>query len=323
MSRANAFPVYFLINQQTHLLDMAGPCQAFHEASERTGQFDLHYISFDTDASCHQGLTLSNLQRPPAQLPAGAIVVVCASKYQPGVYTDESSEKSAHWLRTAPRQDTLILGICTGTFLLGKAGLLDHRQCTTHHSLTAELSAQYPQAQVIADRIYLQDRNLFTSAGVTAGIDLCLSLIEQLSSGHCATEVARELVVHRRRMANDPQLSLHVRYRNHVSPLIHAVQDHIAQHYRQRLSTAEVSDHFRVSQRHLQRLFKDYTGVTMKEYITRIRLEEAKNLLDDCQTVEQAAYLSGFSQASTFRAAWKKYLGGLPGECRQDKLNEG
>ncbi|ASP37539.1 hypothetical protein CHH28_02105 [Bacterioplanes sanyensis] len=309
--------MYFLINQQTHLLDMAGPCQAFHEASELTGQFDLHFVSFDDHATCHQGLMLSNLQTPPSHLPANSIVVVCASKYQPGVYTDESSEKSAHWLRTAPRSDTLILGICTGTFLLGKAGLLNHRQCTTHHSLTMELSDQFPLANVIADRIYLQDRNLFTSAGVTAGIDLCLSLIEQLSSGHCATEVARELVVHRRRMANDPQLSLHVRYRNHVSPLIHAVQDYITSRYRERISITELSEHFRVSQRHLQRLFKDYTGVTMKEYITRIRLEEAKNLLDDCQTVEQAAYLSGFSQTSTFRAAWKKYHGGLPGESKQ------
>ncbi|GGY55605.1 AraC family transcriptional regulator [Bacterioplanes sanyensis] len=317
MPRTNAFPVYFLINQQTHLLDMAGPCQAFHESNERGGQFDLHFVSFDSNASCYQGLTLSQLQPPPAQLPGRAIVVVCASKYQPGVYTDDAAVKSAHWLRTAPADDTLILGICTGTFLLGRAGLLDHRQCTTHHSLTAELAEQYPRAKVIADRIYLQDGHLFTSAGVTAGIDLCLALIEQLSNGQCATEVARELVVHRRRMANDPQLSLHVRYRNHVSPLVHAVQDYIANHYRQHLSTTVLSQHFRVSQRHLQRLFKEYTGVTMKEYITRIRLEEAKNLLDDCQTIEQAAYLSGFSQPSTFRAAWKKYFGGLPGECRQ------
>lgn len=316
MKAPTQYDVYFLINNDIHILDMAGPCQAFHEANELTHQFHLHYVGFTDEVKSYQGLSLANLEEPPEKLPKNSIVLVCASKYKADIFSDPESLRSIEWLQSAPVDDTLILGICTGTFLLGKAGLLKHRQCTTHHSLTSELSGRFPDAEVIADRIYTKTGNVYTTAGVTAGIDLCLRIIEVLANSKCSVDIARELVVHRRRMANDPQLSHHLSYRNHVSPLIHSVQDYICSHYQNKLSTADLSDTFRVSQRHLQRLFKEYTSVTLKEYITLLRLEEAKNLLESCKTIEQAAYLSGFSQPSSLRAAWKKYYGSLPGSLK-------
>ncbi len=304
--------IYFLINNNFHILDLSGPCQVFHEANQIDRRFELHYIAFSNLVESYQGLNISNVVDPPEIIPPKSIVIVCASKYDSELFTDENSKKSICWLQKIAPLDITIAGICTGAFLLAKAGLLNNQQCTTHHRYTEELGTRYPLLRVLKDRIYVKSDNIYTSAGVTAGIDLCLELISDLIDKKCSVTIARDLVVSRRRMANDSQLSEHFSHRNHVSPMIHSIQDYISKTFTEKITYSLLCKKFNISLRHLQRLFYDVTGTTIKKYITELRLEEAKSLIGNNKTIDQAAFLSGFSTPSSLRSAWKKKYGYLP-----------
>jgi transcriptional regulator GlxA family with amidase domain len=310
----SAIHIYFLITPEVHLLDLAGPIQAFHEAQLIHSGFVIHFVSFDSEVMSRQGMGISGLTLPPAELPPHSIVIACASRYRPDIYTDPASQKSIMWLKNVPREDTTLASLCTGAFLLGKAGWLDGRECTTHHTLTAQLQRDFPKANVVSDRIHVKSGMVSTSAGVTAGIDLCLDIIENRAGAYYSIAVARELVVCRRRMANDPQISNHLSFRNHISPFIHSVQDYIACHFNEKLSLARLSSQFRVSQRHLQRLFKTYTGMTVRDYIAELRLEEAKHIINRGETIERAAHQAGFNAAASLRSAWKRKYYSLPSQ---------
>ncbi|WP_330960931.1 GlxA family transcriptional regulator [Photobacterium sp. 53610] len=306
--------IYFLLTPEVHLLDLAGPCQAFHEAMNYGMKLNLHFIGDQSSFSSFQGLTIGGIQPLPPALPDHAIVIVCASKYHKAIYQNQASQTCIEWLRRMPKDNTRILGICTGAFLLGLAGWLDERECTTHHKLTQALSDQFPAAKVIPERIFVRDDQIYTTAGVTAGIDLALQLIEELNGSPLALEVARELVVYRRRMANDPQISQQLCYRSHISPLVHSIQDYLQARLNEKLTLTDIAEVFRVSSRHMQREFKNATGVTIRDYLVELRLEEAKSYLEHGETVEVAAFKSGFPQASSLRAAWKKKYQSLPKE---------
>ncbi|MDV5169705.1 GlxA family transcriptional regulator [Photobacterium rosenbergii] len=305
---AKSTEIYFLLSPDTHLLDLAGPCQAFHEAKNYGLDLTLHYIGAKRSLLSYQGLGLSGIAPLPVSIPEKAIIVVCASKYSDAIDCNDTVQ----WLKVVPRPCTKIVGICTGTFLLGSAGWLDGRSCTTHHQLTAQLAARFPEANVLHDRIYVHDGQVFTSAGVTAGIDLALQLIENLSSPAYAMDIARELVVNRRRMSNDPQLSKQISYRSHISPLVHSIQDYLQLHSDEKLLLNDIANIFRVSVRHMQREFKSATGITVRQYLVEIRLEDAKGFLEQGYTIESAAYKAGFPQAKALRSAWKKKHQSLP-----------
>jgi transcriptional regulator GlxA family with amidase domain len=125
-------------------------------------------------------------------------------------------------------------------------------------------------------------------------------------------EIARELVVYRRRMPNDPQISKQIGYRNHISPLVHSIQDHLQSYSGQKILLTEIAQKFRVSLRHMQREFKNATGMTISQYLVELRLEEAKSYINRGDSIESAAYKSGFPQAKALRTAWKKKYQSLP-----------
>lgn len=304
--------IYFLLTPDVHLLDLAGPCQTFHEAQSRGLNVALHFISPNTVIKSHEGLTLADISPLPANIADDAMIIVCGSNYHETIYSDPVSQQCITWLRAITRPTHIIMGVCTGAFLLGYAGLLEQRACTTHHQRTPELATLFPNANIIPNRIFVQDEHIYTTAGVTAGIDLALALIQQTEGVQFSMEIARELVVYRRRMANDPQLSKQVSYRNHIQPLIHDVQDYLQSQLAEKLSLSELSTKFRVSTRHLQREFKQATGLTLRDYLVELRLEVAKSCLDKGYTIEASAYHAGFPQAKALRSAWKKKYNCLP-----------
>jgi transcriptional regulator GlxA family with amidase domain len=210
--------------------------------------------------------------------------------------------------------DTRLASICSGALLLAMAGRLDGLRCTTHHSLIADLQALAPRAQVQADRIFVHDGQVLTSAGITTGIDLALYIVEQAAGAALAAQVARRLVMYTRRGPHDPQLSPWLAHRNHMHPAVHRAQDAITQSLAQdparRWSLPELAEVACVSPRHLSRLFMLHTGISVLDYQQQLRMARARELLaqQPALTQEQLAEACGFASARDFRRVWAKCL---------------
>ena len=217
------------------------------------------------------------------------------------------------WLQTAMRPDTRLASICSGALLLAMADQLDGLRCTTHHTLLDDLQALAPTAQVQADRIFVDDGRVLTSAGITTGIDLALHIVEQAAGAALTAQVARRLVMYTRRGPNDPQLSPWLAHRNHIHPAVHRAQDAIAHSLAQdparRWSLLDLANVACVSPRHLSRLFMQHTGISVLDYQQQLRIARAQELMahNPALTQEQLAEACGFGSARDFRRVWGRW----------------
>ena len=180
-------------------------------------------------------------------------------------------------------------------FFLGEAGLLDNKECTTHWRRTDLLQKRYPMAKVVTDVLFLKSDNIYTSGGISSGIDLALSILEDWTSPFLVNKVARGLVVYQRRSSSHNQQSIYLDYRNHINPKIHLVQDYLTEHISNEFSIEKLSELALMSSRNLTRVFKNITGITILEYLTKLRLEKAKILKNNPDnTIEYIASECGF-----------------------------
>jgi transcriptional regulator GlxA family with amidase domain len=216
-----------------------------------------------------------------------------------------ASRAVVRWLTTAARAGATMSSVCTGALVLAEAGLLDGRRCTTHWKRTAELRRRCPSAEVLDDRLFVEDGNVVTSAGIASGIDLALALIERSHGALFAARVAREMVVYIRRDANQPQHSIYLDHRTHLHPGIHAVQDWLCAHPAERTNLRALARIARMSPRSLTRAFRSLTGLSILQYRTRLRLERARALMSNPElTLEAIAEQCGFGDARQFRRIW-------------------
>src|SRR5690606_10460229 len=172
-----------------------------------------------------------------------------------------------------------VCSVCNGAFALGEAGLLNGLECTTHWRRIAELQLQFPQTKVLANVLYVKNGYVCTSGGITAGIDLALSILEDFAGAVFAQKVARGLVVYYRRNGNHKQEAIYLDYGNHLNIKIHEVQNYLVHNISGETSISNLAIIAEMSPRNLTRLFKQTTGITVNQYLTQLRLETAKNLL--------------------------------------------
>ena len=310
--------LYMLMMPNMVLLDFAGPWQALHYANRAEPRLRLHMVGPQPDIALFTDLQLSGIQTLPESIADNAIVMVIGTHGHQ--YRNVSAEhmQSIAWLRDTVRPSHTLVTVCAGALFAAQAGLLRDKRCTTHHSLCPQLQEVEPYAHVRDDRIFVQDGNVYTSAGITAGLDLTLFLIGQWWSQTVAMSVARESVVYLRRSGDDPQLSPWLNWRNHLHPKIHQVQDIICQHPEQRLSLDQLADQVHISVRHLTRMFRDITGISLHDYQQRIRLDYAKRLLEETShSLERVAELTGYGSARSLRRAWQSEHGVAPSEVRK------
>jgi transcriptional regulator GlxA family with amidase domain len=306
--------VIFLILPGLEILDLAGPLQAFHEANLCGADYDVLLCSPATSIQTEQGLRLADLQ-PLCQIAQSDMVVV------PGVRFAElnrASQGIIKWLCDASARGAQISSVCTGAFILGYAGLLDGRQCTTHWSRIEELQRQFPNAKVITNRLFVDDGQITTSAGIASGIDLTLSLIERRHGPRLTAAVAREMVIYLRRDGSQKQDSVYLDYRTHLHPGVHRVQDALISQPEERRTLRELAAIANMSERNLTRIFRETTGISVGEYIEKLRVELAKSLLADSRlSIEAIATRVGFEGARQLRRTLKKLLGVSPSIFRR------
>lgn len=300
-------PVWFITLPGVMTLDITGPAETLKLAG---GAFSLRYIGPDASVMTSTDMLIGGIEPLPESLPEGCLLVV------PGVcdssiwFDTPQAISTRNWLmRMQPaihdRKITLLC-ICSGALLAARSGLLNGVQCTTHHEVISRLKIAEPAAIVKENRIFIEDRGIWTSAGITAGIDLSLHLINRLCGSQMALSVAREMVVYFRRSGDDPQLSPWLRYRNHLHPAIHRTQDLLVNQPEQDWQLEEIASRVHVSARHLTRLFRQHLGISVREYHEQLRLAIAQQRLQQGEGAEKAALSAGFSSSRQLRRAMQR-----------------
>jgi len=301
--------VVFALLPKVVLLDVAGPADAFRNAAQRVpGSYRLRFVAPEPNVISAAGLSLGALEPLPTHFSPGTILVLTGLG---GEWIDPEEPltlRLIEWLRSGVTQGTLLMCVCAGGILAARAGLLAGRECTTHHLHLGELRRAEPRAQVLDNRIFVEDGLVLTSAGVTAGIDLALYVIGQQLGPRIAAEVARELVVYLRRAGTDPALSPWVMYRNHLHPAVHRVQDAVTRDPAANWSAAALSAIACTSTRNLARLFAEHAHCSPLDYVQLIRFAFAKQLVTQSRLdLERVAVRAGFSSAQHLRRVWSRW----------------
>ena len=218
-------------------------------------------------------------------------------------------ERLIAWLRLAARRSRRVTSVCTGAFLLARAGLLDGRRATTHWAACGALARTFPSIEVDPDPIFVRDGNVYTSAGVTAGIDLALALVEEDLGRRASLDVARQLVLFVRRSGGQAQFSAGLAGQAAERPSLRELQDWIGDHLDEDLSVAALAARAYMSPRNFARVFAREVGTTPAAYVESLRLERARMLLEttDLQ-LEEIAARCGFGTVETLRRAFGRRL---------------
>ena len=297
--------VCFVVLPGTLLLDLAGPAEAFRLANQQRalrGQpaaYRLLYTGPRPDATTSVGLCLGGLLPLPAALPAGSRVLLLGQpsgaesplqKPLPRSWSD-----TRRWLArvVAPAMadsasGVQLMTVCAGALLAADAGLLAHRRCTTHHEMLADLQRLAPTATVLANRLFVIDGPVASSAGITAGIDLALHLVAQDCGEALAATVAQVMVVYLRRGPDDPQASPLLSGRQHVHPAVHRVQDAVCAQPASHWSLQAMAGVAHVTPRHLSRLFAVHVGTSPRSYVAAVRVALTDQALRSGQGRKQA-----------------------------------
>ena len=291
--------IAFIILPNVELLDLAGPVQVFREAKENGMDVSIEYYSWFPLVQTAAGLSIDGLPHYKE-----LILTENDFLFIPGLHM-ESLERAEdeeswffEWLRSCSDKGVTICSVCTAAFILGEAGLLDGKECTTHWRGVELLKKMYPLANVLTDVLFVKSENIYTSAGITAGIDMALDILENLKGALFTHQVARGLVVYQRRSSNHQQKSIYLDYRNHVNPRIHEVQDFLIKHIDEENTIEKLAAMVCMSPRNLTRSFKDKVGITVWEYLRKLRIENATTLLNDPDnTIEAIASKCGFKSA--------------------------
>ena len=321
-----SIPVLVVLPPRALLLDLAGPLEVLRVAGgaqDRIG-FDVTYAAPDTITQSSVGLLLTGAGPLPETVEDGAVILVPGSSKRTlgskgEAYGDAQAEEAIIvWLRATVKPSHSLVMVCEGALLAARAGLLDGYTCTTHHGSCASLAAAAPRARVLENRLFVEDRNRFSSAGVTAGIDLMLHLVSLWVGPMAALAAARTLVIYMRRSAEDPQLSPWLEGRSHLHPVVHRAQDAIAANPAGDWSLVTLGRIAGASPRNLSRLFLAYAGMTVTEAINQVRIALARDLIRQTGlAMEQVAERSGFSSARHMRRVWRNFHPSAPSRERE------
>ncbi|MEA2482185.1 MAG: hypothetical protein QOC55_132 [Thermoleophilaceae bacterium] len=292
-------------------LDVVGPAEVFASA----GAYDVQVVAPDPEP-----FVMSNgMQVVPAAAMGsgrGAIDTLLIAGGS-GTRRAATDERVLRWVRSAAKRSRRVTSVCSGAFVLAHAGLLDGRRATTHWQWCDTLAAMFPAVEVERDSIFVADGSVYTSAGVTAGIDLALALVEEDLGPEAAREVAQQLVVFLRRPGGQSQFSAQIATAPAERDSLRELQAWIAANVAADLSVPALAGRAAMSPRNFARAFRRETGMTPGAYVESVRVEQARIGLEgsDAQ-IESIAQHCGFGTVDTMRRAFHRRLGVGPAAYR-------
>jgi len=300
-----------------HLLEIAGVRDALFEANCRLSSGQHYRVRLVTESGA-PAESASGLKFLPdagvheASEPSDTLIVV-----GPYGVPFQASEQVARWLQSRAEQSRRYGSICTGAFMLAKAGLLSGRSVTTHWQYADRLAAEFPDIRVEPDRIFVRDGPVFSSAGVAAAIDLTLSLIEEDHGRTLALWVARRLVVFLKRPGGQSQFSAALTAQTNANSPFERIQTHILENPHADLGLAALATMVSVSPRNLARLFQSELGLSPAAYVEMTRVDIARALLEDSRSpIKVIAHAAGFGSIATLRRAFLRQIGVTPAGYR-------
>lgn len=299
--------ILFFLFDGVHLLDLAGAVTVFYESGCLGKPYELCYVSPYPQPVSSSGLGFSNIKSlEEVSVQASDLIIVAGMDITKWNRADDALW--IPWLQNAAATGSKICSVCTAAFALAAAGLLEGRQCTTHWAWTAKLQQQYPELKVQENMLYVKSDRIYTSAGIATGIDLALFLLEEQHGIAFACQVAKDMVVYVRREGKDQQDSIYIQNRQHIHHQVHEVQDYIAHHLQQKLNIIELAALVHISPRSLTRLFKSATGITIGQYIHKLRLEKAVQLLKENHKMAWIAMECGYKNTNQLREMLKQQV---------------
>ncbi|WP_197506721.1 GlxA family transcriptional regulator [Mycobacterium sp. E136] len=309
VSDARSRVVVIVVFDDVTMLDVAGAGEVFAEANRFGGDYDIRIASVDggdvaTSVGIRMGVTDSI-----AAIESADTVLVAGSDSIPSRPIDPALVEAVKSVAGRTRR---IGSICTGSFILAQAGLLSGRRATTHWRETRRLARAFPDITVEPDALFVRDGDVFTSAGVSSGIDLALALVEQDHGVDLVRDVARWLVVYLKRAGGQSQFSALIEANPPPQSALRAVTEAIAANPAADHSVKSLAVRASLSTRQLTRLFRSELGMSPAEYVEMIRVDAARAALDAGRTVTETAHLAGFGSTETLRRAFVEHLGVSP-----------
>ncbi|TKT74914.1 GlxA family transcriptional regulator [Aquamicrobium sp. LC103] len=303
--------IAIVIHPGFQLLDTSGPTAVFEIAGRfRPGSYELRLISpGGGEVESSSGLRLSATPLDDGRFDT---VIVSGGEI---IRSMAAARDVASWLRTVKARR--IASVCSGAYLLAEAGLLDGRRATTHWASTEDFGRRYPKITLNADRIFVRDGDVWTSAGISAGIDLALALVEDDLGPEVARRTAQQLVVHHRRPGGQSQFSALVELGGRTgrfAELIEWMQVHLAEP----LTVDRLADRAAMSPRNFARAFLAETGTTPAKAVERLRLEAARTAVEATRApLDRIAEAAGFGDPGRMRRAFLRGLGQPPQALRR------
>ncbi|MQY28496.1 GlxA family transcriptional regulator [Nocardia aurantia] len=304
----------FLVFDGVKMLDFAGPAEVFVEAGHSVPGYEVVLISPDGESV--QTSIGGRMEVGGAATDAGRFdtVVIPGSELPPARFVTDRLLAAAFTLSTRTRR---LASICSGAFVPAELGLLDGRRATTHWKFARELAHRYPAVDVQADAIFVRDGNLYSSAGVAAGIDLGLALVEEDHGPDVARRVAQSLVVYMQRAGGQSQFSASLSGPAPRSALVRGVTDLIWADPAYPHTVQTLAAHARISPRHLTRLFRTELERSPADYVVFARFCTARDLLHAGHSVTETAIAAGFGNSESLRRAFVARLGISPRKYQQ------
>ncbi|MBU3067173.1 DJ-1/PfpI family protein [Nocardia sp. NEAU-G5] len=304
----------FLIFDGVKMLDFVGPAEVFVEANQTVDDYEVTLLSHDglpVRTSLGTRIEVNGAAADPGRFDT---VVIPGSEAPPGRFVTAEVLAAACSLSARTRR---FASICSGAFVVAELGLLDGRRATTHWKFARELGRRYPAIDMRPDSIFVRDGNLYSSAGVVAGVDLALALVEEDHGPDVARRVAQSLVVHMQRAGGQSQFSASLSGPAPRSALVRRVADLICADPAYPHTVQTLAAHAQVSPRHLTRLFRTELERSPAEYVGFVRFCTARDLLHAGHSVTEAAVAAGYGNSEAMRRAFIGRLGISPRKYQQ------
>jgi transcriptional regulator GlxA family with amidase domain len=299
-------------------LDLVGPLQVFNSVNRLAGRplYSIEVVTSGEQLSVEgEGGVLTFVATRHFHGVSGAcdsLLLVCGLSSRA-----VKDDKLSAWLKKMAPQVRRLGAVCVGSFLLARAGLLNGRRATTHWRFGRELAKQYPGVRIEHDPLWVKDGNIYTCAGISAGIDLALAWVEEDCGAGLAHEAARELVLFLRRPGGQPQVSVSLASQASEMAAIRELQVWIAEHLGRRLSVEDLAEQMSMSVRNFERVFTREVGTTPSHYVMQLRVEAARRLLERTDGgLKHVASTVGFGSVDVMRRAFVRLLGLTPRRYR-------